>query len=502
MSNLQQRLSDVGALPAAPGVTLEILRFNEREDADVSELAEIVSRDPAIGSKLLKAANSSALGRQGKVSNFHDAVMVLGTRQVNMLALSFSLTSGSSRDANDAFNYTGFWTASAVTTVAARGLAGMYAKEVVGEAFVAGLLCDLGQLVLAECATDLYDPVLREFAKGERTIQDIEQELLGANHAQLAESLFMEWGLPPLICQAVGGHHDPEAMDSSDPKAVTLARILHVSSCCAELYSDGVTGDVDQILALASRYFDTTQEACESLFESLRNEVDEFIEIVDPANMDPTESAQLRARAGERLMEQNLDLERRFQSVSRALASMSRRNAELESRANFDPLTGIQTRAHFEELADKHIKTAAASDQQTGLLMMDVDHFKQINDSHGHLCGDTVLMGVGDALSDALPSDCVVARFGGDEFIALCPGVGPDELLEIAERLLSQISQRPCIWETETIQPTLSIGGVVAGGDAVTELAPMIRQADVQLYRAKNAGRNRASVAEFSADEA
>jgi len=502
VSTLARRLSEDRPLPVAPGVALEILRWSDREHAEIRELAEIVSRDPVIASKLLRTANSSALGRPGTVTSFHEAVMSLGTRRVNMLALSFSLTSTSTHPANRAFDYTLFWTTSAVHTVAARRLAGLFAERLVDEAFVAGLLCDLGQLVLAESAPALYAPVLRARRRDHRPVDVIERELLGETHAELARDLFARWGLPALLCDAVGAHHDPGSLDEGDEPLRILARLLHVATACGELFARGRDEELDEVIRLGRLYFDMDPESGRALFQHLREDVEEFLAILDPRHVDPAEADRLRARAGERLLEQNLDLEQRFESLSRELARLSLRNAELESRANLDPVTKLQTRGHFEDLASKHLEAAAISRTSIGLLMMDVDRFKQINDRFGHVCGDAVLAGVGAALVEALPPSCVIARWGGDEFAALCPGVDTEQLLDLAETLLERIADVPAPGDSRPIHPTLSIGGVVLERpDSGAGFGQMIRQADVELYRAKDGGRNRACITEFKHPE-
>ncbi|MCP5045268.1 MAG: HDOD domain-containing protein, partial [bacterium] len=91
MSELLEKLRDANSIPSPPGVALEIIRLNQRDDVDIDELTEVVTRDPAIVAKLLRMANSSSFGRPGQVSDIRQAVMTLGLRSVNLLALSFSL---------------------------------------------------------------------------------------------------------------------------------------------------------------------------------------------------------------------------------------------------------------------------------------------------------------------------------------------------------------------------------------------------------------------------
>ena len=99
-----------------PGVALEIIRMNQDDEIEIADLASVIARDPAIAAKLLRAANSSQMGRPGQVADIEDAIMVLGLRSVNLLALSFSLTANIATNENEGFDYSRFWIQSAVNT--------------------------------------------------------------------------------------------------------------------------------------------------------------------------------------------------------------------------------------------------------------------------------------------------------------------------------------------------------------------------------------------------
>ena len=157
-----------------------------------------------------------------------------------------------------------------------------------------------------------------------------------------------------------------------------------------------------------------------------------------------------------------------------------------------DPLTGVLNRRSFTEEADRALRQAERGERATGLILLDLDHFKRINDRHGHLAGDRALKVVADAFKRALPSTDILGRFGGEEFVAIMPDASAEELREAAERCCEAIRTLPFheIVPGGTGRLTVSIG--VAGFPAdARDLDELIQRADQALYAAKAAGRDR-----------
>ena len=185
----------------------------------------------------------------------------------------------------------------------------------------------------------------------------------------------------------------------------------------------------------------------------------------------------------------------------RLVAEIRRRQrleAELVLRANLDPLTKVANRRHFEEQADGEFRRAQRSKEAVSILVLDVDHFKVINDTHGHATGDEVLRELCDVLSEHIRRVDIVGRLGGEEFAVVMPGAEMRRALEAAERLRARVSEIRLGVGVELVTPTVSIG--VAEADVWTEtLADALARADDAMYLAKQAGRNRVVIAETTA---
>jgi len=172
--------------------------------------------------------------------------------------------------------------------------------------------------------------------------------------------------------------------------------------------------------------------------------------------------------------------------------------AELRRLASSDPLTGVPNRRHFEECSAQIIAAREANGRAVAVLMVDVDHFKKINDTYGHPAGDEVLKVVARRCRDALRERDLFARFGGEEFIALLAASAVDEIPAAAERLRHAVAAEPILVGGDRISVSVSVGGAIGealpGGDQKL-LEDLISRADEALYEAKTSGRNQVRMA-------
>jgi len=196
----------------------------------------------------------------------------------------------------------------------------------------------------------------------------------------------------------------------------------------------------------------------------------------------------------------NVALTRAMAEIEAGKQELRRQNLELERLATQDVLSGCLNRRAFMDAAAPLLQQVFRHELDLGVLMLDIDHFKSINDTHGHAIGDRVIAELGGALRNAVPANHVVGRYGGEEFCILSPGASPKALLATAERIRAHVQdvvgQR--VAEQPGLRVTVSIGANCEH-HGVDSLAGFIDRADQALYRAKRSGRNR--VAQFTAGE-
>ena len=178
-----------------------------------------------------------------------------------------------------------------------------------------------------------------------------------------------------------------------------------------------------------------------------------------------------------------------------ALRELSDANRELEKLNTIDPLTGIRNRRHFDKRLQAEGRRSRREQTPLALAMIDIDHFKQINDQYGHSVGDTCIRHVAQMLHSLLkrPSDDV-CRYGGEEFAIILPNTETEGAGQLIESIRQQLADTPCIIDNESISLTLSGGvasAIISHEDAEIEL---LKLADERLYAAKQAGRNRVVV--------
>lgn len=226
-------------LPALPIIVLELLSSFDEPDVDIGRLAEAISHDQALAARTLRVANSSAYGLASKVKSISQAIMVLGFDSVRSLVAAGAIVqvfpgAGAQRDLAP------FWRHSMATAVCSRNVA-RHTRIHPEQAFLAGLLHDIGRLVLATRFPHQYAAALAWRAANDCWQVDAEQQVLGMNHQQVGLMLAEAWQFPPLIQRAIGYHHAPAVDDLGE-----LASIVHVAN--AIVHALDIGGERDALV--------------------------------------------------------------------------------------------------------------------------------------------------------------------------------------------------------------------------------------------------------------
>ncbi|WP_339827410.1 diguanylate cyclase [uncultured Arenimonas sp.] len=211
--------------------------------------------------------------------------------------------------------------------------------------------------------------------------------------------------------------------------------------------------------------------------------------------------ARLRSENETLVREHNEQLERhvarRTSELSTALEQLAEANQRLRESNRRDALTGLFNRRHFRDVFEHQMHHAAEHRQALGVLLIDLDHFKRVNDTYGHLAGDECLRWLGRCLSDTLSvHGSVIARFGGEEFVAVVPDMQGDRLMHLAEQLRVRIFSEPVRYAGNNIGISASIGAFVLHPGTGIGVDEALHRADDALYAAKDRGRNCVHAAE------
>jgi two-component system, cell cycle response regulator len=179
--------------------------------------------------------------------------------------------------------------------------------------------------------------------------------------------------------------------------------------------------------------------------------------------------------------------------VKRLQDELRQRNEDLDRISRTDALTGLRNRRHVEEYLAKLTSLARRNLEPIAVLVIDIDHFKSVNDEHGHEAGDAVLREVAGRMQDSVRLEDMVGRWGGEEFLVVLPNTTDQGAAELAERLRQVVADTPCrLADGDAVQVTISVG---CAASLIDDAGILVRSADAAMYEAKQTGRNRVVVA-------
>ena len=494
-SEIMDRILASPNLPSMPVVAIKVLELTQHEDVCVGDIADVIQKDPALTAKLLQTANSPLFGLPKKVGSIQQATVILGLRTVKVMALSFSLVDTFQQSHGGEFDYRRYWRRSLTTAVVSKILAQHCGNVRANECFVGGLLADIGMLAAHHCVGDLYRPVVERFAASPRPIQDIEKEVLGLSHPQISSGLLRKWSLPDMLCEAIAVHHG-EGLDSLDERTRLLASVLCASSSIAELFCHDVESwrhlEVqERCLELIS----ISPTALEETLDDLHTNVTEMAALFKLEIGDSVSYEALRSQAMMQLANISLSAEMDRTKATHRAQRAQRELEEMSQKASIDGLTQIANRQAFDDKLNETLEQVQAEGGSVGLIMVDLDHFKKLNDNHGHQAGDEVLRRVGECLKTVCREPAMAARYGGEEFAVILADATTRAVESLAEMIRRRIESLSLEYNNQPIRCTASLGA--AHVDLRLEVATpkeIIERADECLYDAKQNGRNRVEI--------
>ncbi|WP_028586045.1 sensor domain-containing diguanylate cyclase [Desulfogranum mediterraneum] len=494
MSTLEDFFSEKIQLPSPPAIALQILKAVRQEESSFADLAEIIRADPALTARILKVANSSLYGLPREISSLTQATSLLGTDTLKNIALSFVIVEGLNSVHQAGFNLELFWKRAISTAVAAESLSTAmgYRDQ---DLFISALLQDIGVLIMFLSDGVGFSQILDLKRINGQPLCAAEQQHFGFDHAQLGARLLQQWDFPAGIVEPIRSHHAPSRGEHQQ-----AASILSIADKIGSIYhgnqSNRKSIEVQQELMAGSR-LESSQIT--ELIDGVGERSREIMELFsfDPGEMKPF--SLLMQEANEELRQLNfsyeqvvLELKQAKQSAEQLAVDLKEANDKLRELAFRDDLTGLYNHRYFQEVLEKELQRCHRYDHPLALIMLDIDYFKQINDTYGHPVGDRVLKEVGQRMVELVRKVDIVARYGGEEFAIILPEIGSSGARVLAQRIRRGVEQYRTRIGQQEIAVTVSIG-LAASDNCGAELgrAGLIAQSDQALYTAKRSGRNR-----------
>lgn len=500
LPKLPDSILKADSLPSPPAVAMEVLRLTGDDGVSIDDMAAVISRDPALSAKLLKLSNSSLFRRGAEVLTLDRATMVLGLKTVKLMALSFSLAGKLPREATNGgcFDYQAYWMQSLTMAVAGRSLGLLVKSRYFDEAFMCGLLSRIGQLTMSECIPVEYGEVV-EFCAGGLPTLDVERRVLGYDSAEVGATLLKNWEMPAQVWLSIYYSADPSRLPADiDPTVEDLAWILRLAAFATTVICDSRKGPAMHALhELAAARYGIGEAEIDSFLIGLQAGISETAALLNVDLGEKESHERIIEKARMQMVNISLGTAVDLRETTHRAEELEREKQELAIRANTDKLTGIKNRAHFDDMLKQTVRRRMAGEaaKSLGLLVLDVDHFKSFNDTHGHMAGDEVLKGVAKAIQDSVRSADCAARYGGEEFVVILHETDETVLAETAERIRATIEALSISYEGKTLKVTASLGGAaVSTIDHLDEGPALLKMADECLYEAKESGRNRVVV--------
>ena len=471
-------------LPTLPGIALKMLDAVQKDNPDINEIGDIISNDPALSAKVLKMINSSFYSIPTQITSVNHAIKLLGIQAVQNLALSFSLVRKYKPNKATEFDYTQFWKNSLVGAISAKLLAEKLDPGFSEEIFFLALLQNIGTLTLGHSFPDKFSLVRKAMELDGLSLQTAESQILGYSHQEIGEYLAKSWGLPDNFYIPIGYHHGPDNMPSKQTNIQTSAQILYLSSLIIELL-DANNAHLNLWLLedTLEKYFPSNDVDVDSIVNEICEQTQQIFPLFE-IDLDQHDYIQLLETARAELSKISTDMIKEMLEQTQEIST-------LKKEVTRDSMTRLYNHEYFRELLQKEISRSERYYRPLSLIIADIDHFKLINDTYGHLSGDRVIKSIAALLNAEVRDSDFVARYGGEEFAIIVTETEPNDAIRTAERMRKIIESLNFIDESGVISATMSFGVASLAVGKKTNIDELIKQADRALYEAKENGRNR-----------
>lgn len=233
--NLDMIISSIGDLPATPAIISTLMGLTSDINTDIDKITKAISSDQSLTARVLKLSNSTFYGRTKEVRTLKEAILLLGFKTLRSMVVASS-THSLYQSAGSGGAQEKLWEHSLATAIASRLVATSTGHPLAEEAFIAGLLHDIGKLVLLQKRVKEYKEIITSVEASGGTFQEVEEQTFGFNHTDVGLLLLHKWSFPPVLANAVFEHHDPI---DTDTDIIPLSYIIHFSNHFAKLLPIG-----------------------------------------------------------------------------------------------------------------------------------------------------------------------------------------------------------------------------------------------------------------------
>lgn len=446
------------ALPTLPAVAVQVIDLTQDPDVSMPDLAATIQNDQALAAKILRTVNSSFYGLRQQCATIDKALILLGLSPVKSLALGFSLVSGLSGTEGDGFDYVAYWRRGLYSAVGAKAVANAAGLELEDEAFLGGLLQDVGVMAMHRALGKRYGDVLRAAGTHRRLVQ-CELDAFELQHSDVGASLAQRWRLPDELVMPVKYHERPTA---APPAYLELVQCVALGNIAHDVLTEEKSGpELTRFRARARDWFDLDEATVTELVETISNGSKELSSIFK-LDTGPYANPEDVLRKAER---QLIDVSREEAKDAEPEDGIE----AIEASQQVDHVTGLGTLARFSDAAHNSFKRAQAEDEPATIVYLMVDGYEEALRSGGVGATEEVLIGTAALLKKHFdPLGAVICRCGNDRFGIVLSGVGRADAVNTASIFRDELRESSRRWKIEGIDTSLnvtsSIGTATAEG--------------------------------------
>lgn len=481
-------LKKIGRLDIHAAPLMAIL--NAPKD-DPDKVIGALNQSSALGARVLSVTNSAAIGVVGEINDIRRAVVHMGAGRARSIAMAFALHMMADDTGLDPQASHRLWTNSLEKAHMAQLVANIIDPQQADAAYTLGLIQDIGMSALWAVDPEFYEGMDPAILTG-KPLHRLEQEHFGIDHAAVGNHLLTLWNASPVLCEHVLNHHQQQ-FTQSDASAIDLANLV---AGILPHNGEPMTPDrMEWLDAVHSQFLSSSKDTPDSLIKSAVRSAKELHRSAPSVRID----AATRARIIQEIDIDTAGMVRQLCAMESLLSRKHEQVNALQFEAVTDPLTQILNRRGFNRLAERRLRTAIERGLPICVVMIDLDRFKQVNDTHGHDAGDLILTEAARLLRSNIDSSDLIGRLGGDEFAILQINVDQQIAKKIVERVANAcIGQNVRIGEGKSAQISFSIGATTcARPTSKTLIADLLAAADEAMYTSKRAGAGGVTFTEF-----
>ena len=490
-----RQIQSLEVVSGHPRVAIRLIELSKQDDTEIEHYSALIEADPGLASRMLALVNSAWYAPSAPITTVQRAVCTLGLGQVRVIALSHCVASLHKSLELNADDAKGMWAASMCKAIAARKVAEALSPDCSQQIFTLALLQDMGLGLLCS-----IDPAAVHHIRSEASISrdeclKAEQDHFGLDHTQAGAEMANKLALPDFYIRSIITHHERD--HESQSKGMAIAELaMHVASLLphdirywASADSKELARTIDEVLppwASIEDFMGEVQTEFKAANESLGGNSEATPDLMECLAYASEENARVACN----LVSQNMSLMAGTDSLQQALDDTEDARVQAEERADRDPLTQLFNRDGWDRRVKAALSQTNYDENAIGLAFFDLDHFKEMNDSHGHAAGDALLTEVGQRMQEAIRENDLICRWGGDEFVVLFQGVDEADCVTAARRVQEVVQDLPIDLGSHSYELSITVG-FVALGPAIRELGleNLLEMADDQLYKAKSTER-------------